>query len=139
MRTTAVRSKGQVAILVMLPGVLLLLACSACGSRSSVSLAPFKKAARAGMCADVRNSLFLIDDRLVFWDRAGQCSDAAYADTLFGSTTDQVLCVFHDSIAGPVKTCKDQAYEDMFNTITANLDKPDLGLGPEHTVQRVPF
>jgi hypothetical protein len=27
----------------------------------------------------------------------------------------------------------------MFDTITANLDKPDLGLGPEHTVQVILF
>jgi hypothetical protein len=95
--------------------------------------------ARAGGCADIRNRLFFIDDQLVFWDRAGNCADAAYGETLYGSTPDQVLCIAHDSIAGPVKNCRDERYQDMFDTITANLGKSDLGLGSGHTVQAVPF
>jgi hypothetical protein len=126
----------------LLPTVLLLLAgCTAASvePRSTVDLAPFKKMAAAGGCADIHNRLFLIDGKLVFWDTAGRCADAAYSDTLYGSTPDQVLCVFHDSIAGPRKQCQDQGYQDTFDTITANLEKSDLGLGPEHTVQPVPF
>jgi hypothetical protein len=106
---------------------------------SAVDFAPFQKLARSGGCNDKRNRLFLIDDQLVFWDEEGNCSDAAYSQTLYGSTPDQVLCVFHDSIAGPVRKCQDQRYQGMFNTMTDNLSKPDLGLGPGHTVQPVPF
>jgi hypothetical protein len=95
--------------------------------------------ARAGGCNDIRNRLFLIDDELVFWDIAGNCSDGAYSEQLYGSTPAQLLCVFHDSIAGPVKKCLDERYRAMFDTITANLSKSDLGLGPGHTVQPVPF
>jgi hypothetical protein len=105
---------------------------------AAIDLAPFKKLAGAGGCSDIRNRLFLIDGRLVFWDIAGNCADASYSQMLYGSTPDQVLCVWHDSIAGPVKNCRDERYRDMFNVITANLDKPDLGLGPQHTVQPVP-
>jgi hypothetical protein len=144
MRTIAERSRSQAAILmVLLPTVLLLLAscCTGCSSepRNAVDLAPFKRMARASGCADIRNRLFLIDDQLVFWDKAGACADAAYGETLYGSTPDQALCVFHDSIAGPVKKCLDEGDQDMFDTITANLEKPDLGLGPEHTVRLVRF
>jgi hypothetical protein len=137
------RSRSYAAILMtILPTALLLLAScagSSTGPRSAVDLAPFKKMARAGGCADVRNRLFLIDDQLVFWDRAGNCADAAYGETLYGSTPDQVLCDSHDSIAGPMKNCADERYRDTFDTMTANLDKRDLGLGPGHTVQPVPF
>jgi len=124
-------------------GMALLLLASCAGDSgeptSAVDLAPFKELAKAGACADIRNRLFLIDDQLVFWDRAGNCADAAYGEALYGSTPDQVLCVAHDSIAGPVKECPDEQYRDLFETITANLDKPDLGLGSGHTVQPVSF
>ncbi len=106
---------------------------------SAIDLALFKKMASSGGCNDIRNRLFLIDDQLVFWDIAGNCADASYAEMLYGSTPDQALCILHDSIAGPVKRCQDQRYQDTFNTITANLDKPNLGLGTGHTVQPVPF
>jgi len=95
--------------------------------------------ARASPCADIRNRLFLIDDRLVFSDIAGNCADAAYSQTRYGSTPDEVLCSCHDSIAGPMRSCQDEQYQDLFDTMTANLDKPDLGLGSEHTVQPLPF
>ena len=70
---------------------------------------------------------------------AGNCADASYSEMLYGSTPDQVLCSLYDSIAGPMKNCQHEQYRAMFDTITANLDKPDLGLGPDHTVQPVPF
>jgi hypothetical protein len=95
--------------------------------------------ARAGGCADIRNRLFLIDGQWVLWDRAGACADAAYRVTLYGSAPDQVLCTFHDSIAGPVKSCLDAHHQDVFDTIIDNLSEPDLGLGPGHTVDAVSF
>ena len=91
------------------------------------------------MCADIRNRLFLIDDQWVFWDQAGNCADASYAETLYGSSPDEVLCNAHDSIAGPMKHCTDPQHLDLFNTITAHLDQPDLGLGSDHTVEPIPF
>ncbi len=106
---------------------------------SAFDLAPFKAMARSASCADITNRLFLIDGKLVFWDIEGNCADGAYAHTLFGGTVDDVLCDSHDSIAGPVGSCQDDAYREMFDTIVANLDKPDLGLGSEHTVEEIPF
>ena len=83
--------------------------------------------------------LFLIDDQLVFWDREGNCPDNAYSFTLFADTVDNVLCEEYDSIGGPVKNCQDDFYSEMFDTIVANLDMPDLGIGNEYTVEEILF
>jgi hypothetical protein len=142
-QTLVDRSRRRAAVLMALFLAALFLLTSCAGSSaepdSAVDLAPFKEMARDGGCADIRNRLFLIDDQLVFWDRAGNCADAAYGEALYGSTPDQVLCTFHDSIAGPRKNCQDAQYQEMFDTMTSNLDKPDLGLGPGHTLQPVRF
>jgi hypothetical protein len=110
------RSRSYAAILMtILPTALLLLAScagSSTGPRSAVDLAPFKKMARAGGCADVRNRLFLIDDQLVFWDRAGNCADAAYGETLYGSTPDQVLCVESHKVMPPIVSKSRAAFVD---------------------------
>ncbi len=143
MHTTNGRSRTPDLILIVaLSAALLLL--PGCRSnpaepRTGIDLTPFKAMARGGPCTQIRNRLFLIDEQLVFWDRAGNCSDAAYGETLFGSTLNDALCNFHDSIAGPIKTCRDDHYRAMFDTIITNLDKPDLGLGPPHRVQPIPF
>jgi hypothetical protein len=142
MQTTANRSRRTIWITGIAAASLLLAGCIFFGPvrpHHAVDLAPFKDMAKNGSCADIRNRLFVIDDRLVFWDMAGKCADASYSETLYGSTPDQVLCSLHDSIAGPMNDCQDEEYRAMFDTITANLDKPDLGLGPDHTVQPVPF
>lgn len=99
----------------------------------------FIELARDSNCADVRNQLFVIDHALVFWDRAGTCPDASYRETLFGRTPDKVLCVSHDSIAGPVKHCPDPSYGDLFDIVITHLDEPGLGLGQGHVVQQVPL
>jgi hypothetical protein len=103
----------------------------------TVDLSPFREVARSSECADIKNRLFLIDGTLVLWDRQGNCPDASYLVRLSGGTVDNVLCELQDSIAGPRKECPDGQYEQMFDTITENLDKPDLGLGSEHTVTPV--
>ena len=109
------------------------------GDQSAVDLAPFKAMARNGMCNDTRNNLYVIDDQLVFHDIAGSCADASYSQMLYDGTPDQVLCTSHDSIAGPMKNCEDPQYQAMFDTILDHLDQPDLGLGPQHSVQPVNF
>jgi hypothetical protein len=143
MQTTVGRSRSCVISLMTLFAMAALLVEGCAGGSgeptSAVELDAFRSLARTGGCADIRNRLFLIDDHLVFWDRVGNCADGAYAETLYDSTPDQVLCVFHDSIAGPVKNCQDERYQDMFDTITINLDSPDLGLGSKHAVQPVQF
>lgn len=139
--TTSARSRVANLMIVIPAALLVLTNCFGIeiALHSTVDLAAFKALARTGGCADIRNRLFLIDDQLVFWDRAGRCADASYSQTLHGSTPDQVLCVSHDSIAGPIKKCSDARYQNMFATLTTHLSMPDLGLGAEHTVQPIPF
>lgn len=115
-----------------------LVACSG-EQQGKVDVAAFKKMARGAACADIRNRLFVIDEELVLWDRAGSCPDAAYSVALYGGAPDQELCVHHDSIAGPVLECRETQYREMFEEIIANLDKADLGLGTEHIVEATGF
>lgn len=127
---------------VMLAVVPLLL--TACGSKPSgpsadFDLTPFKQMAQRAECADLANRLYLIDGQRVFWNIEGNCADASYSRTLFGNTAEAVLCQVHDSIAGPVDECQDETDREMFETIVANLDKPDLGLGSDHRVEEIPF
>ena|SRR5688572_12468550 len=100
---------------------------------------PFVEMAREAGCADIRNRLFVIDQSLVLADHVGNCADASYSQTLFGKTVGQVLCVNHDSIAGPMKNCMDPSYAELFDTILTHLDEPDLGLGSSHTVLQLPL
>jgi hypothetical protein len=93
--------------------------------------------AQEANCSDQRNRLFMIDKRMVFWDRAGSCPDNAYGRTLFGATPQTVLCSVADSIAGPRTTCNDEQARALFDTIVANLDKSDLGLGSSHQVEAI--
>jgi hypothetical protein len=105
-----------------------------------IDLEPFRALARASDCADKANRLFVIDDRLVFWDRTSGCADAAYARVLYARTVSHVICDLHDSIAGPQRVCKEPGDDAaLFEIIIENLDAPDLGLGSGHTVKRVDF
>ena len=101
---------------------------------AAMDLAPFRKMADRSECADIQNELWLIDGVMVLWRREGHCHDASYRVELNGKTVDETLCVLHDSIAGPVRRCTDPRYQDMFETMLRNEDKPDLGLGPGHVV-----
>jgi hypothetical protein len=97
----------------------------------------FVTMAQNAICADQRNRLFMIDKRMVYWDRAGNCPDNAYARTLFGSTVKSSLCSVSDSIGGPRTVCADEPSRALFNTIEANRDKADLGLGASHQVEPI--
>jgi hypothetical protein len=97
--------------------------------------AEFIAQAQVASCADQRNRLFVIDKRMVFWDRAGNCPDNSYARTLYGATPQALLCSANDSIGGPRVSCTDAPSRPLFDTILANLDKADLGLGSAHQVE----
>jgi hypothetical protein len=98
----------------------------------------FIKMAQGDACADMKNRLFVIDGKQVFWDRAGNCPDNSYAKVLFGFSPEQVSCQVSDSIAGPRTFCADEKSRSLFDTILNNLDQADLGLAG-HRVERVPF
>lgn len=97
------------------------------------------KLAQDASCASARNNLYLIDSKYVLWDRAGDCADASYSQTLMGATPHAVLCTAGDSIAGPRTSCSDASLRPLFDTVLKNLDKADLGLGAGHKVEQVPF
>jgi hypothetical protein len=140
-------------------GALFLAACGGGGGATTQSLASgspgiavgepapgapakdeFIKMARAeGTCSDRANRLYIIDGKQVFWEVAGNCADASYRHTLFGLTPQNVQCTHSDSIAGPRIVCHDASQRALFDTITQNLDKPDLGLGAPHKVEILPF
>jgi hypothetical protein len=100
---------------------------------------PFLILARHSECADGRNQLFVIDEKLVFWERVGSCPDNSYGATLYGSTVDDVLCHVGNTIAGTIRSCPAPDYEDIFEIIIRHSDRPDLGLGTGHTVQKLSF
>jgi hypothetical protein len=102
---------------------------------------PFVRLAQRETCAEISNSLFVIDEELVFWDRRGDCADdASYAWVLFGRTVDDILMLEVNSTRAPVY-CDPAGYSrdvrEIFATIADNLDETDLGLGPGHTVREV--
>lgn len=97
------------------------------------------KLAQDASCADSRNNLYLVDDKYVFWDRAGQCADASNSQTLMGANPQAVLCQSGDTIAGPRTVCTGEAARGLFDTMLKNLDKADLGLGAGHKVEAIAF
>lgn len=99
----------------------------------------FVTRARAENCSEIRNRLFVVDNRMVLWDRVGKCPDNASAQVLFGANVDTVLCSAGDSIAGPVVSCKNAADRTLFDTLRKNLDRADLGVAPGHSVREVPY
>jgi hypothetical protein len=112
-----------------------LYACSPAPSEDQISLdiEPFIQMAKNAPCADLRNQLFVIDDQFVFWTTQGQCEDASYSHTLFGSTPDEKLCFLEDSFVAPRSSCEPEL-DEIFETILQNLDQPDLGLEDNHVV-----
>ena len=97
------------------------------------------KMAQDASCASTRNNLFLVDSKYVLWDRAGNCADNSYGQTLMGASPQAVLCTSGDSIAGPRTSCTDASARALFDTMLKNLDKADLGLGSGHKVEPVGF
>jgi hypothetical protein len=134
--------KGFARLAVLVVGILAVALISLGGCKKTdegIDLAPFIEMALNAPCTDISNRLFLIDGDKVLWSRTGNCWDFAYETVLYGETIYVILAKIHDSIGGPQETIYDESYRDMFNTIIANLEKNDLGLGPGHTVQEVHF
>ncbi|MHB8882321.1 MAG: hypothetical protein ACYC69_12540 [Thermodesulfovibrionales bacterium] len=122
--------------LLLLVSLVISFSCGGSGSVNDppINIEPFILQARNEQCSDIRNKLYLIDNSSVFWDRAGNCPDNSFSQTLYGHTVDQVLCSHFDSIAGPRTIYYDETHKDLCDTLFANPGKPDLGLGTGHTV-----
>jgi hypothetical protein len=106
--------------------------------RPPVNAATFVELATNPTCTDARNRFFVIDDKFVFQDSAGNCADASYSRTLFGATPQEVLCGHADSIAGPVTNCSDNGYRALFDALERNRNRPNLGLSASHQVRPLP-
>lgn len=109
------------------------------GQSEAINLSGYIELAKAANCRDIRNRLFLIDKQFVLWDRVGNCPDNSYEQVLYGKTPAMILAEAHDSIAGPMIKYQDETVRELFGTVLANLDKPDLGLGAKHRVEAISF
>ena len=129
--------------IISLVGLTTALLAGGCGAKSStrpaLETALFEQRARGIPCADLQHRLFVIDESMVLLQRAGKCPDNSYASDLYGRSPAEILCTMHDSIAGPMTHCEAGAPRELFETMTRNLDSPDLGLGPDHKVRSVPL
>lgn len=106
------------------------------GTSSTIGMQPFVDMADQAGCARDQNRLYVIDGAMVLWERRDLgCADASYEITLFGTSPDEILCRNYDSIAGPMLSCEDESWLPLFQTIVEHTGEPDLGLGPEHTVE----
>jgi hypothetical protein len=102
-------------------------------TRAPANASIFLEFAKNQDCANVRNRYYLIDNQYVFQDKAGACGDMSYARVLYGATPNEVLCSEADSIAGPQIKC-DAAFRSLFDTINANRNSANLGLGTSRSV-----
>ncbi len=112
--------------------------------RCPVYLHAIEVAQETTSCVESRNRVVLIqsggnpDQRWVLLDQAGACADASYRQVLFGGQDgDEVLCSNAESIAGPQRDCAAKGHAAMFDTILANLDDEDLGLGAAYNIAQV--
>ncbi len=86
----------------------------------------FQKMKAAVVCANRRNDLYLIDGRYVLWVVEGDCS----------GTPDSLVCFRTNTITGETGKCKNDTFNDLLTTVSANLGQKDLGLS-NHTVTRL--
>ena len=111
--------------------------------RCPVYLHAIEVAQETTSCVESRNRVVLIQsggdpERWVLLDQAGACADASYRQVLFGGQDgDEVLCSNAESIAGPQRDCAAKGHAAMFDTILANLDDEDLGLGAAYNIAQV--
>jgi len=107
-------------------------ALDACSN--AIDMAPFIAQARKASCSSIRNSLTILDCSMILWQVQGNCSDASYSYTLFGTSVDEVLCSYSDSIAGPRSVSN--------SAICASLFPPSSAGGfnlSGHTVTAISF
>jgi len=100
---------------------------------AQVQTAAFVKLLDGASCATSRRVL-IIDQHLVYTEvQSTRCSDYNSA-ALYESSPDRLLCTVGGFVAQ--QNCPGGAtYSTMLQTIFANTQKPDLGLGSTHTVQ----
>lgn len=111
---------------------LLLAGCAGPRPLPVLDPASFIALAAQSPCANGGNRLFTIDQRYVFWDRGPSCQDQVLR--LYGASAAAPLCLQVTSATGPYTSCTEPAARAMFDTILANRQAADLGLGAGHAV-----
>jgi hypothetical protein len=102
-----------------------------------IDTAAFIALAVQAPCAGTGNRLFAIDDKLVFWDRGASCQDQVLR--LYGTSASKPLCVNIVSAQGTYTNCSNDSVRALFETILANRQAADLGMGAGHTVTQIGF
>ena len=98
---------------------------------------PFVKLAVESPCAERINHMWVIDQTWVFWYRAGNCADNAYAYRLYKLSPDKEVCAQSDSIMGPQTRCSDPGQLEFFAGLVRNAEQANLGLDISRMVEKV--
>jgi hypothetical protein len=109
------------------------------GGSSTPVTADFVKVAQQESCGDIKNRLYLIDGKEVFWDRAGSCPDNAYVQRLYGANPQTVLCEMTDTLGGPKTFCANESMRALFEMLQRGAGQPNLGMDASHKVEPIPF
>lgn len=101
--------------------------------------ADFIRVAQQEPCGDIKNRLYLIDGKEVFWDRAGNCPDNAYVQRLYGANPQAVLCEMTDTLGDAKTFCANDSMRVLFQQLQRGAGQPNLGLDASHKVQLISF
>jgi hypothetical protein len=104
---------------------------------SELELNSLLDTARSARCASDRNTVYVIDNTMALWDRAGQCPDNASEQVLYAFPSSDVKCAQSHTLAGPAVRCNEATDSQLFETMLHNLDSADLGLGAGHLVSKI--
>ena len=123
-------------MLAALPLLALLLAgCAGPHPERPLDTGAFIALASKAPCAGAGNRLFAIDQQYVYRDRGPSCQDQVLR--LYGTDAGKPLCVHVNSATGPYTRCNDPSAQALFDSILANRQAPDLGLGAGRVVAQI--
>ena len=142
---------GRLVVALPLTSLLLLAACGGStppfsGERVAAPIlsvpldtAPHLALARIATSCSQTNKLYLIDNKYVFWNLTGICSEGGGSDSsnsykLMGADPQNLLCETKGHPGNMTRRCSDVGASATMEIIVNNLDDPKLGLGSGHTV-----
>ncbi len=90
-----------------------------CGTYFDADL--FKRMMEKATCAELENSVSMLKNNLVFWERRGNCPGDSFAYTLFHFSPDSIVALYKDSPTGPKESYASQEYKDLLTKIRDNI------------------
>ena len=108
----------------------------------TIDINSFIAMAENAACADSLNKLFTVDDTLVFWQREGSCPDSLHhLYLLFNDDTSFFYCKAYgnDTRMMVMWNPRFDYAVPTFQIIIYNVKNENLGLSPEHKVERIIF